>query len=452
MPQVNLTARTIEGLRLAREGQVDYWDSTLKGFGLRVSKRGVSHAETKTFFVRYRAGKRMRRLTIGEVRRISLADARARAREALVSVDRGDDPAVQRVADRRAETFGDLWSEYLERHAKPNKRSWADDQRIALAELLPHWEDRKAKDITRRDVRLILDAIIDRKAPIMANRTLALARKVFNFGLERDLVESNPCHKVKPPAREQSRERVLTDDELRSFWAALDREGEDDRHMIAAFYRVRLLTAQRGREVLRMRWSDITEERAGLVWTIPASVTKNRRSHHVPLSAHVAEILTALREREDQDRVRANKWRERKGEPLRAQSDWVFPSPRGDAPMANTQKGFARLRVACEGSGFTGHDLRRTAATRMTGDLKNPRFTVGRVLNHLEPGVTGVYDRYAYDDEKRSALDRWAQHLTLVILKGQAPDRRVLTFAGPRHAAPSPAADEASSVGNNRTG
>ena len=74
------------------------------------------------------------------------------------------------------------------------------------------WRHRKAKDITRRDVREMLDAIVDRKAPIMANRTLALARKVFNFGLERDLVESNPCHKIKPPSREQSRERVLTDE------------------------------------------------------------------------------------------------------------------------------------------------------------------------------------------------------------------------------------------------
>jgi len=430
MPQLNLTAKTIEGLHLKADGQVEYWDPTLKGFGLRLSRRGSSHAETKTFFVRYRAGKRMRRLTIGDVGEVSLSDARARARAALVSVDRGDDPAVERVADRRAETFGDLWREYLERHAKPNKRSWADDERIAGVELLPHWEHRKGKDITRRDVRLILDAIVDRKAPIMANRTLALARKIFNFGLERDLVESNPCHKVKPPSRERSRERVLADDELRSFWTVLDQEEAEGRHLIAAFYRVRLLTVQRGREVLRMRWSDISQEPGGAVWTIPESVAKNRRSHRVPLGENVLEIVKSVGSRTEEDRQRANKWREKKGEPLRQPSEWVFPSPRGRAPMANTQKAFERIRAACEKPHFTAHDLRRTAATRMTGDLKIPRFTVGRILNHVEPGVTSVYDRYTYDDEKRSALERWAQHLTVAILKGDRPDRRVLSFRG----------------------
>jgi integrase len=428
MPQVNLTAKALESLKLAGEGQLEYWDTTLKGFGVRLSKRGVSHAETKTFFVRYRVGKRMRRLTIGDVHRVSLADARVKARSALVSVDDGEDPAVERIASRRAETFGELWSEYLERHAKQNKRSWRDDERIATVELLPHWESRKAKDITRSDARLILDAILDRKAPIMANRTLALARKVFNFGLERDLIESNPCHKIKPPAREQSRERVLTDDELRSFWTGLGREEEAGRYLVAAFYRTRLLTAQRGREVLRMRWSDIAEERSGVVWTIPADVTKNRRSHRVPLSGAVVRVLKAVQAEQEKARERANKWREMKGEPARLASEWVFPSPRGTVPMANTHKAFDRIRSSCGGPNYTAHDLRRTAATRMTGDLKIPRFTVGRVLNHIEPGVTGVYDRYAYDDERRNALGRWAQHLTNSILKDQKPSRRVFPF------------------------
>src|SRR5262245_27193437 len=268
MPQLNLTAKSIDALELAQPGQVEHWDSVLKGFGVRVSKTGTSERETKTFFVRYRIGKRMRRLTIGDVERVTLADARSKARAVLVAVDKGDDPAVARAVARRAETFGELWDEYFNRHAKQNKRSWRDDERIAKAELLPHWRPRKARDITRRDVREILDAIVDRKAPIMANRTLALARKIFNFGLERDLVESNPCHKIKPPSRERSRDRVLNDDEIRSLWTGLDQEERDGRHLIAAFYRIRLLTAQRGREVLRMKWSDISQEPGGSVWTV----------------------------------------------------------------------------------------------------------------------------------------------------------------------------------------
>ncbi len=155
------------------------------------------------------------------------------------------------------------------------------------------------------------------------------------FGLERDLVESNPCHKIKPPSREQSRDRVLSDDEICLFWEALEQAEQAGRYLIAAFYRIRLLTAQRGREVLRMKWGDISQEPSGSVWTVPGEITKNRRSHRVLLSTAVLEILKAVGTRLEEDRRRANAWREKKGHPPRQPSDWVFPSPRGTAPMAN---------------------------------------------------------------------------------------------------------------------
>jgi len=428
MPQVNLTSKAIEALKLEQPAQIEYWDAALNGFGLRVSRTGTSGRSTKTFFVRYRVGKRMRRLTIGDATLLSLAAARERARAILVIVDAGDDPAIARAVAKRAETFGELWNEYLERHAKPNKRSWTDDVRIARAELLPSWRDRKAIEITRRDVRDVLDRIVDRKAPTMANRTLSLARKIFNFGIERDLVENNPCHKIRPPARERSRDRVLNDDELTGFWKALAQEEAAGRYLIAGYFRIRLLTAQRGREVLRMRWQDISQEPAGSVWVIPGEVAKNGHSHRVPLSSPVMELLKDISARLEEDRHRANRWREMKGEALRRPSEWVFPSPRGRAPMANIQKAFERLRRQSAGAHFTAHDLRRTAATRMTGELKVPRFTVGRVLNHFEPGVTGVYDRYAYDDEKRDALGRWAQLVIDGIVGGQRQMSKVLVF------------------------
>lgn len=428
MSELNLTAKTVDALTVDAGARLEFWDQGLRGFGVRVSRRGKAQTIARTYFVRYRVGTKMRRLSLGDARRVALADARARARSVLVSVDNGEDPAVAKALARRAETFGDLWDEYLSRHAKQNKRSWRDDERIAKAELLPHWRHRKAKDITRSDVRQILDAILDRKAPIMANRTLALARKMFNFGLERDLVEFNPCHKVKPPSRERSRDRVLTDDEVGSFWQALEQEEKDGRYLIAAFYRIRLLTAQRGREVRRMRWCDISQEPAGPVWTLPQEATKNRRSHRVPLCPAVMAVLAVVGARAEEARQSANRFREKKGQPLRAPSEWVFPSPRGNAPMGPTQKAFDRVRLACGRPDYRGHDLRRTAATRMTGELKIPRFTVGRVLNHLEPGVTGVYDRYAYDDEMRDALVRWGRFVIEGIVGGERQVSKVLAF------------------------
>jgi integrase len=177
-----------------------------------------------------------------------------------------------------------------------------------------------------------------------------------------------------------------------------------------------------------MKWSDLSQEPGGSVWTVPSDVTKNRRSHRVPLTTAALEILKVVGAQLEEDRRRANTWREKKGEPLRQPSEWVFPSPRGKAPMTNTQKAFDRVRFLCGNPDFTAHDLRRTAATRMTAELKVPRFTVGRVLNHLDPGVTGVYDRYAYDDEKRDALNRWGRLVIEGIIGGERQVTKVLAF------------------------
>jgi integrase len=177
-----------------------------------------------------------------------------------------------------------------------------------------------------------------------------------------------------------------------------------------------------------MKWCDIAQGPAGAVWTLSQEATKKRRSHRVPLSPAVMAILAAVGAKAEEDRQAANRFREKRGQPLSSPSDWVFPSPRGNAPMGPTQKAFDRLRLACGRPDYTAHDLRRTAATKMTGELKISRFTVGRVLNHREPGVTGVYDRYTYDDEVRDALVRWGRLVIEGIVGGERQASKVLTF------------------------
>src|SRR5206468_7260090 len=143
----------------------------------------------------------------------------------LADLEQGIDPGAavvrQHRADRAAPTVGDLANEYLERWAKPRKRSWKEDERILDKDVLPLWRWSKAKDITRGDVIALLDRIVDRGAPIAANRTLAVVRRMFNFALSRDLVSANPCAQVKPPGKEHQRDRVLSADELRILWNGL---------------------------------------------------------------------------------------------------------------------------------------------------------------------------------------------------------------------------------------
>jgi len=378
MPTIRLTERGLSGLT-AGKWLTDYWDRTLPGFGVRVSKSG-----RKSFVVRYTHDGSKRRVTIGPHPAWSLADARDQAREMLHAVQRGEDPQAPPEEEPEKLTFGELADEFLERHSKPKKRSWREDDRLLRVDLLPHWESRPAAEIGRRDVSELLDGIVDRGAPIVANRVKALISKIYNFGIGRGLVDDNPSFGVPQPAKPRRRDRVLNEQEIRAVWEVLDEQGT----LMAATFKMRLLTAQRGIEVLKMRWADID----GDWWTIPAEVAKNGLSHRVPLSSQAQTVLAVLRP------------------PTEESSEWIFPSPkRHGHPLAHVQKAAERL-VRLSGVDFVPHDLRRTVASHMTS-IGIPRLVVSKILNHVEQGVTAVYDRHSYDAEKRAALKRWGTRI-----------------------------------------
>lgn len=277
MPRIKLTHRDIATLE-AGKWLTDFWGASLPGFGLR-----VHHSGRKTFFVRYSTEEgAKRRLTLGHYPTLSLVDART---QVIGYLALGEDPQAEKAAERSAETFGELATEYLERHGKVKKRRWREDERILKVDLLPAWRRKKAKNLARRDVSDLLDGIVERGAPIMANRVRALISKIYNFGVGRGIVEHNPCLGVPVPAKARQRDHVLTSEEIRSLWDALDQEHP----VMAATIRMRLLTAQRGNEVLAMRWQHIDVE----WWTIPAESAKNGLAHRVPLAPHSVSQRTA---------------------------------------------------------------------------------------------------------------------------------------------------------------
>jgi integrase len=335
---------------------------------------------------------------------IGLADARQRAKLAMLEVSSGSDPAVEKRAARTAETFGNLAEECLERHAKIKKRSWKEDERILNAELLPHWKHTPLRDLKRREVRNLVHAIAARPAPIMANRTLALVRKMLNFAIESEWMEANPASLIPKPGAEQSRDRVLTRNEIKAFWVAV----EEEPPAIRAWLRLRLLTVQRGGEVVRMRWRDVDLQNKW--WTIPAETTKNKLTHRVPLNATAVTLLRELRSSATPEQT------------------WVCASSNPDVPVVHdAKKAIARVRRRMNVD-FRGHDLRRTAASIMASSGVS-RLVIAKVLNHVETGVTAVYDRHSYDAEKRAALDLWGRELQRMLRKkGKAS---VIAFTPP---------------------
>jgi integrase len=325
-------------------------------------------------------------MTLGPYPRLSMADAREVARDALNQAAMGQDPASRKKVERAAETFGELAALYMEKHAKPRKRSWREDERTLNHDVLPRWKNVPAKAITRRDVRELLEQIVERGAPIQANRTLAIVRRLFNFAIEREVVDVNPCQAIRQPAPSRQRDRVLSTAEIRALWRAADD------CPVGQLYQLYLLTAQRGGELRMMRWEEVDLD--GGMWTIPAERSKNRLPHRVPLSSQALAILRRLRET-------AN------GSP------WVFPGRMPDEPLTQIQGQLDKLRAAA-GVDFKPHDLRRTAASHMTS-IGISRLTVGKILNHVEQGVTAIYDRHSYDREKQEALNAWARRLHAIV-------------------------------------
>jgi integrase len=397
---------------------VQIFDADTSGLVLRVTERGH-----KSWYFTYRWGGKFRWLLLGEYPSTALVAARKKARAARKDLDDGQDPRARRQATLRAalseKTFREVAEAYLEEHARPKKRSWRSDERLlfgsphrkktgkrANPSLVKRWGDLPAKQIQRSDVREMITETAKR-APIMANRLLACVRKVFNFALEREWVDANPCALLKPASEETPRNRVLSSEELALLWASLERENS----LVRDVLRVLLLTAQRSGEVFRMRWDEVELDETTGWWTLPAGRTKNNRQHRVWLSEPVRKILGARRP--DASNASA--------------SPWVFTSSRkSGSPVAHVSKAVARLKEA-SGVQFRPHDLRRTAATRMAAAGVD-EDVLPKVLGHVPHGVTRRhYNLYAYDNEKRAALDRWAD-IVDAIVKGAMTEDNVVSF------------------------
>lgn len=397
-----------------REGQ---------GFGVRVSPDG-----TKAFFYIYQLQGQKRRMTLGKYPQVSLKEARKAYDEARARVARGFDPSAERIDNRerikreREEqlsllTVSRLAEDYIERHAKPNKRTWEKDQAALQREILPIWGSRKAADITRRDVNQLLDKAIDRGSPVTANRLLALVRKMFNFGMNRGELIANPCTGIQKPSPEHAKDRVLSDYELRELWNALHTDRFRATETIKLAIKLQLLTGTRIGEVSGAQWGEIDLDNQW--WEIPIERMKNKKIHRVWLTAAAVEILERARSLQTEQGII---------------SGWVFPSPyfpSGDKPIGPLSVGQAISRnIQQLGiNAFTPHDLRRTVSTRLA-ELGILPHIADKVLSHTDSTVRGRhYDKFSYDFEKRKALEAWAVHLHEIVT-GERRDNVLPLHAG----------------------
>ena len=327
----------------------------------------------------------VQRRKIGRYPEISLAEARRKALEKLQDIAHGISAELP-----NSPTLSTVMDEWLARDQNSN-RSAAEYRRAINRDVLPHIGDKPIDKITKSEVRNLIEAVADRGAPIQANRLLAYIKRLFSWAAERDIIATSPAAGIKPSANEASRDRTLMKSELAAVWNACGGIA----YPFGPFFRLLILTGQRRNEVAGMRWSEIEIDKGE--WIIPAERAKNGKAHLVHLSSEALNLLAHI--------------------PNVDGCDLVFTT-NGRTPISGFSKAKAALDAASGVTGWTIHDLRRTFATIATGDLGIEPVVVDKILNHSSGAVTGiaaVYQRHAYLEQRKAALEKWAGYVESLI-------------------------------------
>ena len=394
-----LTKRFIDSLAYTAEnGKKDIrWDSEISGFGIRLYPSGK-----KSFVLFYRQDGTQRLFTIGQYGNITLEMARDLAKKKMGEVADGKDPLLNRKAAKKKHewTVKKAYADFLKKYAKTHTEYWEETDRIFEKDILPAIGKKPIDEVKKEDIIKILDQVIERKAGIMANRTLAAMRRFFNWCVERDLITHSPAYMVAAPARNRTRDRVLADFELKEIWNVC----ENFEYPFGPLVQFLILTGQRRGEVASMTWNDYDEDNR--LWTLPRESTKTDRQHHVHISELAAQIL------EDTPNM----------------GSYVFTSA-GERPFENFSRDKktldAKIKKSRKANGqpnladWTLHDIRRTVASGMA-KLGIAPHIVEKILNHsagIISGVAAVYNRYEYAEETKKALDMWSTHVQELLIE-----------------------------------
>jgi len=342
----------------------------------------------------------MRRITLGRYgKNFGLADAAAELEVQRELRNSGHDPLdfrkeqarIKATTEARRTTVNALAATFFRLEgAGRYRKGWMkiEGRRIFAKDIAPAIGAWPIEEVTRADCKRIMRRIAERGAPRQANITLMLLRRIFNFGIDEDMLEQNPTTRIKKISDgERRRERFLEEWEITIFLRQL-------RHLPLipmTALRMMLFTAQRKGEIVTMEWADI--DQSAYVWNLPGRKTKNGRGHTIPLTETVIRDLEELR-RIGEDR-------------------WVFPGGVHGTHVRADSINQCLSRALADGAfregtdtvaHFTPHDLRRTARTHMAR-LGIRREVAEAVLNHVDGSINSVYDRHQYLPEKRRALE-----------------------------------------------
>lgn len=409
-----LTEKGIAALK-ATGARYGVADSVVPGFCVRVGKGGK---KTYALFKRRPGHAHPGHLTVGTVGALTLADARARAREWLGKISAGIDPVSEAKRQARAEaasqrnSFAAVAEDFIRLKVigpdptNPLQRKGREVKRDLEREFISRWAARPITEITSHDIVAVLDAVTARGSRSQCFNLLGHLRRLFNWAIARNVygITASPCDRMKPKeiiGKKKIRDYVLSDDEIRKLWAASGGLG----YPWGPLYRLLLLTGQRRGEVAEASWSEFDLERK--LWVIPAERMKMDRAHVVPLSDDVVALLRGLQRF--------------------AGGAYLFSFNGGVRPLTSFSQGKKKLDALIGGEvDWIIHDIRRSVRTRLSAIPGISDLVRELVIAHTRPALHRVYDQYQYLDEKRFALDAWAAKLRTIITP--ASDNNVVTL------------------------
>ena len=369
---MKLTDRQIQLTKPPVSGRLTLSDGN--GLQLRITSNGK-----RSWSLQYRYQGAMRKYTIGSYPEITLKDARARNIELRASIQAGNDPQTAKKLARSPSSTNveECFEEYLRDYLKVNLKSWPEYERAMRRDVLLFVGKIELEALDKPAIRAVIRRITDRGRMVLANRVLQYISKMLKWAVGVGYISVNPAADIPKPAKERSRERVLSLNEVKSLLAACDSLAG----VQADFVKFLLFSGQRLNEIAKLTHDEVMDDHIA----IPRDRNKSGETIITPLLPHLRDILDSC---------------------PRGNGQYIFSTTHGEKPLSGFSQIKSQLQKASGVTDWTFHDFRRSMATALA-DAGMDQFNIKCALNHKDNSVTGVYDRSYHIKAKSKALSKW---------------------------------------------
>lgn len=392
---MGLTDKFIKNIKV--QG-IRYEIADTNGLSIRVSPYGKI-----TFQTRFRFNGKAQRVDYGSYPEISLAKARElnqiTKNKIALEINPIQEKKIKKIEDERAINVENLYKEFIKKEIRGRLKIKRPEyvENILSKNIIPFVGNMKIRDIKSRDIISLIEKIVERGSPVMANRTSTIVKQMFNFAESRGWIEKNPCSSLTRTSiggKEKPRETFLSYQEIWKFWHGI--ENTNICPQLKFGLKLLLITGQRRGELIFGKWENVNLEK--LRWTIPAALSKNGKEHIVHISPLANQLFTQLMNLK--------------------QNDYIVPSIQADSDKPISERAInravARFRIELDLPKLTPHVLRHTFSTHLSG-LKIPPHIIEKLLNHQLGGMLAVYNHHNYFSERKDALNSWSELIVTIV-------------------------------------